>query len=84
MLADQGRPVRFTFTSALPESHILPYDTSIPSPGNGGTRQDRAAVHLHGGLVPWPSDGGPFHWQCPDPAVVGAIGDPWLWDGALT
>ena len=23
---------------------------------------DRAAPHLHGGLVPWPSDGGPFHW----------------------
>ena len=26
------------------------------------TGPDRAAIHLHGGLVPWPSDGGPFHW----------------------
>ncbi|OPY84248.1 MAG: Spore coat protein A [Syntrophorhabdus sp. PtaU1.Bin153] len=83
VLATQGRPVRYTFTSALPATHILPYDLSIPSPGNGGSRQDRAAVHLHGGLVPWPSDGGPFHWQCPDPTVVGASVIPWLWDGGL-
>jgi spore coat protein A, manganese oxidase len=83
VLANYGTPLRFTFTSALPASHILPYDTSIPNGGNGGDRKDRAAVHLHGGLVPWPSDGGPFHWQCPDPAVVGASVMPWLWDGTV-
>jgi len=81
VLATKGTPVRFTFASDLPASHILPYDTSIPSPGNGGSRQDRAAVHLHGGLVPWTSDGGPFHWQCPAPNVVGASVIPWLWNG---
>jgi len=83
VLATKGRPVRFSFHSALPSTHILPFDISIPSPGNGGDRQDRAAVHLHGGLVPWTSDGGPFHWQCPDPTVVGASVEPWLWDGSL-
>jgi len=85
VVATQGRPVRYTFTSALPATHILPYDTSIPSPGNGGSRQDRAAVHLHGGLVPWPSDGGPFHWQSNRANAgglqVGASVIPWLWDG---
>ena len=71
IVATKDRPVRFTFASALPAKHILPYDMSIPSPGNGGIRQDRAAVHLHGGLVPWPSDGGPFHWQSnPNNAVA--------------
>src|SRR5574341_239858 len=85
IIATKDRPVRFTFNSALPASHILPYDTSIPSPEIGGQRQDRAAVHLHGGLVPWPSDGGPFHWQS-NPANAGGaqFGSsviPWLWNG---
>jgi spore coat protein A, manganese oxidase len=81
VLANQGRPVRFTFTSALPPSHILPFDATVPTQANGGSRQDRAAVHLHGGLVPWCCDGGPFHWQCPDPTVTGSSVTPWLWDG---
>ena len=82
IVATKGRPVRFTFTSALPANHILPYDTTIPDPGNGGVLKDRAAVHLHGGLVPWASDGGPFHWQSAGGAV-GASVIPWLWDGTL-
>ena len=87
VLATKGTPVRFTFTSELPVQHILPYDASIPNfqTGSGGGRQDRSAVHLHGGLVPWPSDGGPFHWQA-NPnntggAQNGASVIPWLWDG---
>jgi len=62
LLATMGKPVRMRLKNALPPTHILPFDSSIPSPGNGGSRQDRAAIHLHGGLVPWTSDGGPFHW----------------------
>ena len=27
---------------------------------------NRTAVHLHGGLVPWVSDGGPFDWWAPN------------------
>ena len=85
VLATENRPVRIKFASALPARHILPFDASIPSPGNGGNRQDRAAIHLHGGLVPWTSDGGPFHWQS-NPAngvglEYGASVIPWLSDG---
>jgi len=47
---------------------------------------DRAAVHLHGGLVPWTSDGGPFHWQS-NPSNAGGLQygssvTPWLWNGS--
>ena len=86
VLATKGTPVRFSFNSALPPRHILPYDKSIPSGVNAGLLQDRAAIHLHGGLVPWTSDGGPFHWQS-NPAngglVTGESVIPWLWDGGL-
>jgi spore coat protein A, manganese oxidase len=86
VLATSRRPVRIKFASALPATHILPFDASVPSPGNGGKRQDRAAIHLHGGLVPWASDGGPFHWES-NPAnggyETGASVIPWLWDGTL-
>ena len=57
---------------------------------------NRVSVHLHGGHVPWPSDGGPLHWFGPgntgplvpgvnDP-VVGASFSRWLPDttGAMT
>jgi len=85
VLATKGRPVRFSFASDLPANHILPYDTSIPSGVNAGALQDRAAVHLHGGLVPWTSDGGPFHWQTnpENGSVTGESVIPWLWDGGL-
>jgi len=60
IIARKGQPVRINLTNNLPFTHILPFDGSIPMPDS--LRQDRAAVHLHGGLVPWASDGGPFHW----------------------
>ncbi|MCL5746309.1 MAG: hypothetical protein M1541_20650, partial [Acidobacteria bacterium] len=60
VVARKDTPVRVKFTSSLPASHILPFDATIPS--GKSMRHDRAAIHLHGGLVPWPSDGGPFHW----------------------
>ncbi len=54
------------FTNNLPARHILPVDITIP----GSTMaQNRIATHIHGGLVPWISDGGPFDWftpGCPD------------------
>ena len=86
IIAQNGTPARLQMTSALPASHIIPFDVTIPSPGNGGARQDRIATHLHGGLVPWTSDGGPFHWKCPDPTVNGSSVIPWLPDNnnALT
>ena len=73
VVAQKGRPVRMKVTNRLPSTHMLPFDNTIPSPGNGGTRQDRAAIHLHGGLIPWTSDGGPFHWCTPPDPITGDV-----------
>src|SRR6516225_2201375 len=63
VVAQKGTPFQFTFRNTLPPVHPLPVDTSIP-----GANQavNRTAVHLHGGFVPWISDGGPFTWFQPD------------------
>ncbi|MFZ2447341.1 MAG: multicopper oxidase domain-containing protein [Syntrophobacteraceae bacterium] len=59
VVVNRGTPLQFTFNNQLPFTHILPVDLTIP----GAQRpQNRAAIHLHGGLVPWISDGGPFDW----------------------
>jgi spore coat protein A, manganese oxidase len=62
IVAQRGQPIQATFTNDLPSTHIIPVDTSIL--GDVKT-QNRSAVHLHGGLVPWNSDGGPFAWFAP-------------------
>jgi spore coat protein A len=54
--------VQITFRNNLPATHILPVDTGIPGANQD---QNRTAVHLHGGYVPWISDGGPFDWWAP-------------------
>jgi len=73
IVATRGTPARINFVNLLPPVHPLPVDTSIPG-AETGQRVNRAAVHLHGGFVPWPSDGGPFHWTTPlgahGPSVV--------------
>jgi spore coat protein A len=84
IVATRGTPVRIRFVNQLPPVHPLPVDNTIPG---AETTQlvNRAAVHLHGGFVPWPSDGGPFHWFAPNgtrgPSVI-----KWLPDrtGRLT
>ncbi len=86
IIAARGTPVRIKYRSALPPAHIIPFDPTLPTaPGILGGTQDRIAVHLHGGLVPWASDGGPFHWVDPN-GVVGASNVNWLHNdlGALT
>jgi spore coat protein A len=65
IVAKQGRPVRLNVTNRLPSTHILPVDpTAIDPPmvDQVGGRVDRMTVHLHGGVVPWTSDGGPMSW----------------------
>ncbi len=62
IVAQKNRPVRLVMTNALPTTHPLPVDTTIM--GAEGA-QNRITVHLHGGLVPWTSDGGPFSWFTP-------------------
>ena len=60
--ATKNVPVQITFRNNLPPTHFLPVDINIPGPN---AQQDRTAVHIHGGFVPWISDGGPFDWWDP-------------------
>lgn len=66
VVTTRNQAARMRFTNTLPARHILPVDITIP----GSTMaQNRIATHIHGGLVPWISDGGPFDWftpGCPD------------------
>jgi spore coat protein A len=62
IVAQRNVPVQITFQNNLPTFNIIPVDTTVPMP-NGGL--NRTAVHLHGGLVPWISDGGPHDWWDP-------------------
>ena len=63
IIATRGTANRIRLTNTLPATHILPIDTTIP--GAAGA-QNRSTTHLHGGFVPWISDGGPFSWFTPD------------------
>ena len=64
IIAKRGNPIQITFRNTLPNRHILPVDTTQVFSNEGLV--NRTAVHLHGGLVPWISDGGPFDWWAPD------------------
>jgi spore coat protein A len=59
IVAQRGTPVRLNVTNYLPATHPLPVDTTLPG---AELPPNRIAVHLHGGHVPWISDGGPFSW----------------------
>ncbi len=63
IVAQKGVPIQITFQNNLNIlRHIIPVDSTLP-----GANQavNRIAVHLHGGFVPWISDGGPFDWFDP-------------------
>lgn len=64
IVAKSGRPVRIKATNRLSGSHPLPVDTTILG-AEGGSGANRMTIHLHGGLVHWDSDGGPFTWFDP-------------------
>ena len=73
--ARRGRPVRVKFVNQLPpgaENDVfLPVDTTIkgagvgPQGGDGVYPQNRASLHLHGGLTPWISGGSQYQWITP-------------------
>ena len=63
IVAQKGVPIQITFTNNLPPTHIIPVDTSIEGANQA---QNRTSTHLHGGFVPWISDGGPHDWFAPD------------------
>ena len=62
IVAGKGSPIQLTFSNNLPPQHILPVDMSIDGASLG---DNRTSTHLHGGLVPWTSDGGPHAWFDP-------------------
>ncbi len=61
--AKRDEPVQITFRNHLPAHHILPIDRTIMGAMDG---DDRVDIHLHGGYVPWISDGGPYAWWRPN------------------
>jgi spore coat protein A, manganese oxidase len=71
IVARTGSPTRLRVTNTLPDRHIIPVDTTLAGADHA---QNRIATHLHGGLVPWISDGGPFAWWAPD----GSSGESFL------
>jgi spore coat protein A, manganese oxidase len=77
IVARKDRPVRITAVNDLPSTHPLPVDTSLMGAGPDQP-ENRATLHLHGGFVPWTSDGGPFTWFSPD----GRHGESFLNPGA--
>jgi spore coat protein A, manganese oxidase len=68
IIAARGTASRLRFTNKLPSSHIIPVDTSVPGAIQA---QNRTATHLHGGFIPWVSDGGPFDWFAPTGTSTG-------------
>jgi FtsP/CotA-like multicopper oxidase with cupredoxin domain len=65
IVANRGTPIRLSVTNALPNVHPLPVDVSLPG---ADLAPNRMSLHLHGGFVPWVSDGGPFAWFDPSGA----------------
>jgi spore coat protein A len=70
IVAQKGVPIQLTFTNKLPATHPLPVDISTlfmdAANKYGGSGLNAASTHLHGGFVPWISDGGPYNWFTPD------------------
>ncbi len=62
IITPRNQAARMRFTNTLPAQHIIPVDTTLPGANQA---QNRIAVHLHGGFIPWISDGGPFDWWTP-------------------
>ncbi len=74
IVALRGRPVRVKFINQLPTgvggNLFIPVDTTYMGAGLGpdgvnSYKQNRATLHLHGGAVPWVSDGTPHQWTTP-------------------
>jgi spore coat protein A, manganese oxidase len=74
IVAQRNRPVRIRFTNNLPLPHILPVDTSSFF-ADAIMNPNKACIHLHGGYIPWISDGGPYAWIAPK--STGQFGPDW-------
>jgi FtsP/CotA-like multicopper oxidase with cupredoxin domain len=74
ILAQKNKPVRVKFLNCLPGvaaggNLFIPVDTTYMGAGVGPDGQpylqNRATLHLHGGVTPWISDGTPHQWTVP-------------------
>jgi FtsP/CotA-like multicopper oxidase with cupredoxin domain len=73
ILATRDRPVRIKFSNRLgvgaAGNSFIPVDTTCMGAGTGPDgsmyTENRASVHLHGGIPPWISDGTPHQWITP-------------------
>ena len=62
IITPRNQAARLRVTNVLPAQAIIPIDTTLPGANQA---QNRIAVHLHGGFIPWITDGGPFDWWTP-------------------
>ena len=74
IVAQKDRPVRLKVKNELPTTHPLPVDKTIMG-AESSEAENRMTVHLHGGLVPWNSDGGPFTWFTPNGTPGVGVGE---------
>jgi hypothetical protein len=73
IVAQKDRPTRIKFTNELPVGAsgdlFIPTDTTVmgagAAPDGTSYSQNRATLHLHGGVTPWVSDGTPHQWTVP-------------------
>jgi FtsP/CotA-like multicopper oxidase with cupredoxin domain len=74
IIAQKDRAVRVKFTNSIATGSagdiFLPVDTTLMGAGMGPVMgesytQNRAVIHLHGGVTPWISDGTPHQWITP-------------------
>ncbi len=74
IIAEKDRAVRLKFTNSLDTGAagnlFIPVDTTLMGAGMGplmgeSYTQNRAVIHLHGGVTPWISDGTPHQWITP-------------------
>jgi spore coat protein A, manganese oxidase len=74
IVGTRNAPIQITFRNNLGGvnggNHIIPNDLTIKGANQA---YNRTATHMHGGLVPWISDGGPFDWWDPDGSHGGSF-----------
>jgi len=80
IVARKGVPIQLTATNNITEPHILPVDVSANFPDAAHPHGTTTlSVHLHGGHVPWISDGGPM--ADFGPAAFGGFYGPSIFNG---
>jgi len=83
IIAQKDKPVRIKFYNELPTSGnpgsnlFIPVDPTYmgATMGSNGDvyTQNRAVLHLHGGVTPWISDGTPHQWITPSGETGGLV-----------